>query len=151
MNRVQRQMIASILRPQMRPDDSPESFVRRRNRLASAEVQRMGSWSMRHCKRVISWRDHLLRPANSRSWAAMLLHFKGFEWLVQKRSQHKGGLLAGRTGTRVTSGNVSTRWHDGLAYAAQQLACRCQFCSTFSAWHQLGNATSSSCAAADEG
>lgn len=121
MDRVQRQMVASILRPQMLSGESPEVFVRRRNRVSAAEARRMGSWSLRHCKRVLSWRDHLLRPANSRSWAALLYQFRGFEWLLQRRSQNSGGLLAGRTGTRIASGNVSTRWHDGIIFAEQHL------------------------------
>ena len=121
MDTVQRKMIAIILRPQMRAGETPEFFVRRRNRLAAAEARSMGTWSHRHCKRVLSWRDHLLRPANSHSWAAILLNFHGFEWLLQKRSENQGGLLAGRTGTRAASGNVFTRWHDGLVYAAKQL------------------------------
>ena len=121
MDRVQRQMVASILRPQMLSGESPEVFVRRRNRVSAAEARRMGSWSLRHCKRVLSWRDHLLRPANSRSWAALLYQFRGFEWLLQRRSQNSGGLLAGRTGTRIASGNVSTRCHDGIIFAEQHL------------------------------
>ena len=43
MDRVQRQMVASILRPQVRSDDSPESFVRRRSRVSVAEARRMSA------------------------------------------------------------------------------------------------------------
>ena len=123
-------MIASILRPKMVAGDTPEKFVRRRNRLSSAEARRMGFWSLRYCKRVVSWRNHLLRPANCGSWASILLHLRGFEWLMARRAQNSGGLLGGRTGTRIASGNVATRWHDGVYYAAQQLACNCQWCLT---------------------
>ena len=119
IDRVQRKMVAGILRPRMVLGESPEQVIRRRNRLATAECRRMGPCSSRHCKRVLRWRDHLERPANSISWASMLLHYRGSEWLMLQRSQHQGGLFGGRTGTRTMSGNVATRWHDGVRYAEQ--------------------------------
>ena len=91
MDKLQRQMVASILRPKMIAGDTPEAFVRRRNRLSSAAARDMGSWSLRHCKRVVSWRNHLLRPANYRSWASILLNFKGFDWVMSRRAQNSGG------------------------------------------------------------
>ena len=121
IDRLQRKMVAGILRPRMQLGEAPDRYIRRRNRLATVECLRMGTWSYRHCKRILNWRDHLERPANAASWAAILLHFRGFEWLMARRSQHQGGLLGGRTGTRVASGNVSTRWHDGVLYAEQRV------------------------------
>ena len=63
------------------------------------------------------WRDHLERPRNGHSWAAILLHHRGLDWLMQQRALHHGGLYAGRTGTRIAAGGVATRWHDGVRYA----------------------------------
>ena len=121
IDRLQRKMIAGIIRPRMLADDTPAEFVRRRNRIAAVAAREAGLWSMRHCTRVLDWRAHLERPLNKASWAAILLHYRGFQWLMQQRLQHSGGVLGGRTGTRAASGNVATRWHDGVRIAEERM------------------------------
>ena len=114
IDRLQRKMIAGIIRPRMQVDETPADFVRRRRRIGGVAARKAGLWSARHCTRVLDWRDHLDRPRNEASWAAILLHYRGFQWLMEQRLQHGGSVLRGRTGTRVASGNVANGWHDGV-------------------------------------
>ena len=114
-------MAAGILRIPMLPGETPESYVRRRNRSVSSKCRKIGWWSERHCKRVISWRDHICRPANANSWPAMLYEHKGFIWLLTKRIANNSNALGGRTGTRAAPGHVAPRWHDGVRYAEEMV------------------------------
>ena len=111
-------MLCGILRTSMRPGEQIDVFVRRRHRAVGAQARRLGLWSQRHFNRVLDWQKHLQRLANASSWAAKLLQFRGFDWLCQQCALYNEGIFAGRTGTRVSSGNVATRWHDGARFAA---------------------------------
>ena len=120
VDQLQRKMMAIIHRTPMLPGEAPAEYVRRRHILSAKRCKESGLWSVRHCTRVIAWRDHITRPANRHSWAALLLEFRGLQWLAERRSAFSSGLLgilAGRTGTRVAAGNVATRWHDGVRFA----------------------------------
>ena len=114
IDRLQRKMVASCQREQFTPGEAPADYVRRRNRVATKQCTTMGLWSTRHCERVLAWRDHIRRPANSRSWPAVLQDRRGFQWLLEQRAANNSGLLAGRTGTRVSAGQPAVRWHDTL-------------------------------------
>ena len=120
MDWLQRKMMAIIFRAAMGAGEAPDEYIRRRNRLVGARCREAGLWSTRHCKRVVAWHDHLKRPQNHHSWAAVLYEHRGFQWLLERRSIYASGLLGvlgGRTGTRVHAGNVATRWHDGVRFA----------------------------------
>ena len=117
IDQVQRKMVAAITRVPSVPDDSPERYVRRRNSVVKAVCEEMGWWSARHCKRVVAWRDHLQRPANSWSWPAVLYEFRGSDFLARLRAAHSSNVFGGRTGTRVAPGHVATRWHDSVRFA----------------------------------
>ena len=120
IDRLQRKMMAIMFRTPMVSGESAAEYVRRRNRLVGGKCREAGLWSVRHCQRVIFWRDHLLRPQNRDSWAVMLYEHRGFQWLLERRSAYASGrlgVLAGRTGTRLAPGNVVTRWHDGVRFA----------------------------------
>ena len=114
---LQRKVVLGIQQTRMESGEPLERFLRRRRRVAAAFCQQHGLWSERHCQRILRWRDHLERPRNGHSWAAILLHHRGLDWLMEQRSLHQGGIFAGRTGTRVAAGFVATRWHDGVRYA----------------------------------
>jgi hypothetical protein len=123
LDRIQRKMIASILRIPPSPGEECQEYVRRRARAVSQVVHSTHKWSIRHCSRVHKWHEHLRRPANEKSWPAKLLNFKGRDWLISRR-MHVGSRtpFAGRTHTRALPGHVCTRWHDGAAYARDIVA-----------------------------
>ena len=121
IDQLQRKMTAIILSVRMQQHEIPESFARRRNRLIKSTCNTEGLWSKRHCRRIINWRDHILRPANASSWAAALYNYRGADWLMAQRAEHGTSVFGGRTGTRLAPGFVATRWHDGVDYAIKYL------------------------------
>ena len=120
-DRLQRKMVACIMGMKMIPGDTPEMFIRKRNRTVTAVCEEQGLWSKRHCKRLIQWRDHISRSRNAHSWPAVLHEYRGFQWLLERRIERGSGPLAGRTGTRAEAGHVATRWHDGVRFAERYL------------------------------
>ena len=88
VDQLQRKMLASLMRIPMLPGERPEIFARRRNRTVSARCKENGLWSIDHCRRVTEWRDHILRPANANSWAAMLYEYRGSQWPMKRRAHN---------------------------------------------------------------
>ena len=91
LDRLQRKMVAAILRTQVLPGESTSEYARRRNRQASAQIGANGKWSYKHCQRVLAWEAHLRRPANNESWAARLLGVRSEAWLHERRAMFSRG------------------------------------------------------------
>ena len=116
---VQRKMVSSIMRLCPRAHEGPVEYVRRRNRQATTIMGQRGRWSMKHCKRVVAWNEHLHRPRNGNSWAAVLLKFRDSKWLETQRLLNSTGSES-RTCTRAARGFVAMRWQDGVKIAEQR-------------------------------
>lgn len=121
IDRLQRKMMVILLKCPLLPGECPEAYVLRRNKRVSTLCKEHGLWSVRHHKWVLAWRDHITRPANAKSWPAILYRYRGLDWLVQRRLQMGSNPLAGRTGARSSAGHVATRWHDGIRFAELKL------------------------------
>ena len=79
--RLQNRMIAVAQR--LRPSDGETAAVSiiRRNRAAAVLARSRASCSDEHLKLCTTWMEHLLRPANSHSFASVLLRHKDAAWL----------------------------------------------------------------------
>ena len=116
IDRMQRKMVAAILRPPMLSGECPADHARRRNRLASAQIAKAGPWRINHYQRVLAWDAHCRRSRNKNSWASMLLDVRGESWLAERRAHCRMG-----TETRVNRGAPATRWHEGVRFAIEAL------------------------------
>ena len=121
IDKVQRQMVAILLRPPPLAGVSVPGFVHIRHRIIAHRCRGEGLWSTRHCKRVVDWKAHLERKPNKWSWPALLLHHKGLHWLQQTRVDNNSLSTGGCTRTRSVPGFVARRWHDGVAHAERML------------------------------
>ena len=118
MDKLQNKMVAILMRVPRYPGELSHECVRRRNHTASCHARTTKRWSQIWYSRVLSWHEHLKRPANKHSWAAQTLLFRGEAFLQEQRVSHNSGsALAGRTGTRSKRGVVHMRWHDGIKVA----------------------------------
>ena len=106
---LQRQLIAILQRTQPRAGEEAGEFFARRKRLATEVAKRSGTWSSRHIKRCLEWREHLMRTRNQASWPAILLRHEDAEWLAIMRSIQRQG-----TGTRVRAGAPHARWEEAV-------------------------------------
>jgi len=112
INWLQKKTVVGMQPVVFNPGEAPEDFVQRRNRIISQRCHGAGLWSTRHCKRVLSWRDHPMKPSDPASWASTLYQYRVFDWLVQQRRAHNSNPFVGHSGTRAAAGHVATRWHD---------------------------------------
>jgi len=122
VDRTQNKMLSIALGVKAMAHETPEGFVRRKNRIVSQAATSTGKWSAVWKSRVGKWSDHLNRAHNGNSWAAKTLHYHGKEWLQKQRIMHAvgqfGSMLAGRTCTRSIQGVIHKRWHDGVDLAS---------------------------------
>ena len=117
IDRLQRKMVASIQRVARTAGESPAGYVRRRNRLATSQIGRLGgAWSATHCRRVLEWDAHCRRPRNGSSWAAMLLDYHSETWLNDRRLECQRDSQS-RLDSRACRGAPAPRWHEGVNYA----------------------------------
>ena len=116
LDAMQRKMVATLLRLTPLPDEDAAQFVRRRGRAAHHLCTSNGWWSHRWFRRALAWDAHVRRGHNPMAWSTHLVDFKGATYLAQRRAFHQG-----RTATRTSSGFVSRRWHDGIAFAREAL------------------------------
>ena len=116
IDKLQRKMVASIQRMPRTAGETPCEYVRRRNRAATAEIRRIGAWSTTHSQRTLAWDSHCRRPANSRSWAAMLLDYHGESWLTARRLANQRDKQS-RLNSRTLRAPPAPRWHEGVNYA----------------------------------
>lgn len=122
LDNVQKRMLA-ILSPTPRlPDESEQTFYRRRARAIAAQARDMGLWSSLHGKRAVGWHQHLLRERNYGSWASKLVRDRNAEWWQQRRlSQGSSSSFAGRAYTRTFPGRPATRWVESVTHLASNL------------------------------
>ena len=116
LDRLQRKMVASIQRIARTPGELPADYVRRRNRVATGQIRRVGAWSTTHCQRVLDWDAHCRRPRNQNSWASKLLDFHGEGWLNERRLEASRGAES-RLNCRACQGAPAPRWFEGVKYA----------------------------------
>ena len=115
-----------------KPNESKDSFFRRKRREARNKANDIGLWSLMWCKRVLSWRDHVLRGVHHGHLCGSLLKFHDSTWLQQKRAEwvstlgisSRNTLAAGRTGTRILATRPQVRWEDGCNVAKSTLEAR---------------------------
>ena len=109
-------MVVQFLRLERQPEEPLSTYNQRRYRAAAAIADQQGDWGTAHAKRICAWADHLRRPRNASSLAAMFFAWHPAEWLQARRDDpHIGG--AARPGTREHSGPVPARWDESLAKA----------------------------------
>ena len=111
LDTIQRRMYTISIRVPMIGDEDIELYNRRRAKAVASLQREHGSWSSLWIRLLRSWRDHLGRPANRHSWAAVLQHFMTPAQLDLMRVHH------GRrgTGTRAISGYIRKRWYESVA------------------------------------
>ena len=132
LDSIQCQMAAIVLRCCKKPDESLDTFFRRRLREARNVCQQSGFWSSLWCQRVINWDEHVRRGPKYQHVCAPLIAYKDSEWLLHQRSKYvasnrasvRNTLVAGRTGTRCNIGRPQTRWEQGVALAREVLDSR---------------------------
>ena len=83
-------------------------------------VHQQGNWGSQHAIRMCTWAEHLKRPRNSESLAALLYKHKDAKWLENRRlDPDTGG--PNRPGTRSHSGFFHSRWDEALVKAKNKL------------------------------
>ena len=119
-DKLQRRMLSQFLVLERWPCETLEAFCRRRMRAAASLAHQQGDWGTRHAIRVCNWSDHLERPRNHQSLAAMLYNWHGASWLEERRlNPDIGGVL--RPGTRTSSGFLHARWDEAVIKARSRL------------------------------
>ena len=133
MDALQNRMVAIIQRLPRHSEDSIESWWRRRCRQARLTCARIGNWSILWAKRVLAWHKHVQREESRGTINSMLLEFHNDEWLWHRRAAFvpengsqstRLSVIAGRTGTRASSGPRQPRWEQGVSLAKQVLQTR---------------------------
>jgi hypothetical protein len=120
-DKLQRRMLSQFVAIQRLPCETLVTYCRRRQRAVSNLACQQGSWGTQHAVRVSNWAEHLERPRNHGSLAAMLFTWHGAAWLEDRRlSPDVGGVL--RPGTRSNSGFLHARWDEALMKARCKLA-----------------------------
>ena len=114
-NRLQRQMLANFISVERLPDEEPASYSRRRHRCISSLARQQGTWGAEHATRIVHWAEHLERPRNKSSLAAILYSWRGPTWLQQRREE--SGIM--RPQTRASPGFLPKRWGESVNDARQ--------------------------------
>ena len=140
LNRLQRKMVATLLRMWKYPGEEWRHFRSRQSRAAGRCIEDNGEWWARKwMQRCVRWdkclqRDYeeqrkLLNCASVQSaqlfktklsWAPQLINFLDENWFRERRticSYHEGRSVSSRTDTRVVRGAVLARWHDRVIFA----------------------------------
>ena len=113
--------VASLLHVPRHPGEEGVEYCKRRNRSAGLFCKTIGLWSHRWYRRSLTWHAHLLRPLNRHTWSALLVQYRGKQWLQERRSNFVGSCTAGRTKTRSFLGPPCVRWHDGVDFAEEMI------------------------------
>ena len=114
--RLQNRMITVAQR--LRPSDgeTAAAFIIRRNRAAAVLARSRASWADEHLKLCTTWMEHLLRPANSHSFASVLLRHKDAAWLQSCRKHLRPHSAQRRAATRRMRGFIVPRWEEALLH-----------------------------------
>ena len=115
LDRIQRKMVAVILRIPRRPDEPINAYCRRRRREAASVCNRLGPWSDLWFRRAKLWDEHIIRGHNPYSWPCLLKPFHDSQWLEEQRMLHN---MQG-TSTRVSPGRPHMRWDEGILLVSQ--------------------------------
>ena len=110
LDALQRRMYTIALQLPMLDTEEIDDFVRRRGRTVAALQREHGCWSNLWVRLLRSWRDHLGRPANRYTWAAIVEGIMTPADLELRRvhSGHRG------TGTRALPGFIRKRWYESV-------------------------------------
>ena len=106
-----------LIRSNRLSDDSPASFMIRRNRDISGQMDAHGSWAILWRDSDLKWHAHLQR-ARDKSWIVEL----PFTWdachFQRLRLEHRSAsLFGGRAGIRSSPGAPNVRWDQGILNA----------------------------------
>lgn len=85
LDRLQRRMFATVLRPPRQPHEEASQFFRLRVREVGALARFQGMWGERQYRRADDWLANLERHSEGPCWPALLLRWRGFEWLLHRR------------------------------------------------------------------
>ena len=128
LDALQTRMMVIILKIRKLPDESFETWLRRRNRIASRKCCEIGRWSIIWANRFLNWHKHVMR---SNLFSRKLIEYRDAQWLIAQRmrfvSRNRSATSrnrphAGRTGTRGgLGGKPQPRWQEGVALAKQVL------------------------------
>ena len=109
-------MLVQFLRLERWPEDPLSVYNQRRFRAAGCLADKHGDWGTEHARRICAWADHLRRPRNADSLAAIFFTWHPADWLQASRDDPNVGGPA-RPGTRESSGPVPARWDESLTKA----------------------------------
>ena len=111
LDRIQRQMLAFMLRLHPLTGQDATDFKRWRARETGKPQREAGKWSVLWAASVINWNEHLHRARNSDTWAAQLMCLRSPEELRRRRAEF------GRPNTRLRSGWIHARWFESVEHA----------------------------------
>ena len=114
LDKIQRQMFATVERLKPNLGDTPEAYGRRRRKRAATLQEKMGKWSDRWAKRVVRWDQHLKR-ASSNSFPSQLIRIRSAPELQQRR------WIWTRPRCRATPGPVNARFSECIDIANAHL------------------------------
>ena len=113
LDRVQRQMLRYVLRPQRHPGEDYDCFCRRAAKSVASVQDIFLSWSVRWARSICFWTAHVLRNTGGWSWASRVLDVRSSHELDSLRSLNG----TGRPGTRLFGGFGNRRWTDSISHA----------------------------------
>ena len=111
LDNLQRRMISIALNLRKHEDEEPETFVRRRGRIAATHQRTMGCWSRKWAKLIVGWAAHVQRDTGGISWTKKILHIRSNDELAWRRAE------TGRPGTRSQPGFTCRRWWESIQIA----------------------------------
>ena len=94
------------------PHEPLDVFIRHRALKIAHVVKSEWDWGLQHAHRVVAFAEHLRRPLDASSLAALLFKWHDAEWLKARRHEGVGG--SNRPGVRLFSGHVQRRWDEAL-------------------------------------
>ena len=119
-DKMQKCMLSQCIALERWHSEPLDSYYKRRMHAISNLAHQQDGWGTQHAIRACNWADHLQRPRNDKSLAAILFNFHDAEWLEERRQDPNiGGAL--RPGTRAHSVFFHTRWDEALRKARTRL------------------------------
>ena len=113
-------MLSQFLALERSPSEPLESYYTRRMRAVANLAHQQGDWGTQHAIRVCNWADHLERPQDQKSLAALMHTYHDAAWLEGRRlNPDIGG--ASRPGTRAQSGYFNARWDESVLKARKRI------------------------------
>ena len=109
-------MIGAIINVCCKPDESRDTFWRRKNALVSARIPTSAKWFLVWAKRVTTWNDHVNRNSLGACWGSIISQFCSFEDLSLRRSLNNT-----RLAVRTVAGFTSLRFHESVLRAKEGL------------------------------